>query len=379
MLILLLLAVLDDSTYTNKTWAEVAGLSVPEMHLMEVEFLSNVRYNLFVSAEEWEGWHKKLGLFAQYLDRPVDPYGHETVSRTSPYPGPPYGTPVSPIPNRSVAPDRAGCTLPQSDYVTYHPQGDRDATHTIAPRHGQNPFTELEPRHPNRKRVRDWDAENRPAKRLSVRDPVERLTVSGMLADSTEPSYVLPSTAPSTLSLTNLPALSLDEPRPQNGLSSASNGLNSNNVPSQPTQRPAVSSRVTVDPETMACSQPTSISTTSVSLLDLGLYRNSTNLAPPDTHLGLSFSSSRAPSTLHTSSVVYDRLSPYRPVVNVHTLLYPHPSTIYPPRRFSRDQMHYQPLSKVAKETKSGVLPYYPLGAGSYYEAQLHYPGSQAY
>ena len=348
------------------------------MHLMEVEFLSNVRYNLFVSAEEWEGWHKKLGLFAQYLDQPVHPDGHETVSRTSPYPGPPYGTPVSPITNRPVAPDRTGYSLPQTDYVTCPQEWDRDASHTIAPRQGQNPFPELETRYPNRKRVRDWDAENRPAKRLSVRDPVARLTLSGMLANSTERSYVLPNAAPSTFSLTNLPTLSVDDSRRQNDFPSASNKPYTN-VPSQPTQSPVVSSRVTVDPETTACSQPTAISTTSIPLLDLGLHRDSTNLAPPDMHLGLSISSSRAPPTLHTSSVVYDRLSPYRPVVNVHTLLHPPPSTIYPPRSFSRDQMHYQPLSKVSRETKSGVLPYYPLGPGSYYEAQLPYPGFQAY
>ena len=41
--------VLDDNTYTNKTWAEVSGITVKEIHVMEVEFLSNMRYSLLVS------------------------------------------------------------------------------------------------------------------------------------------------------------------------------------------------------------------------------------------------------------------------------------------------------------------------------------------
>ncbi|CAK7268923.1 hypothetical protein SEPCBS57363_003340 [Sporothrix epigloea] len=45
---------LDDNTYTNKTWSDVSGLHVKEIHVMEVEFLSNMRYGLLVSKEEWE-------------------------------------------------------------------------------------------------------------------------------------------------------------------------------------------------------------------------------------------------------------------------------------------------------------------------------------
>ncbi|GAB1212588.1 hypothetical protein ATERTT37_001727 [Aspergillus terreus] len=60
---------LDDNTYTNKTWAEVSGISVQEIHVMEVEFLSNVRYNLFVSSANWAKWHAKLGIFADFFNR----------------------------------------------------------------------------------------------------------------------------------------------------------------------------------------------------------------------------------------------------------------------------------------------------------------------
>ncbi|KAJ2957352.1 hypothetical protein NQ176_g11251 [Zarea fungicola] len=59
---------LDDNTYTNKTWAEVSTFAVQEIHVMEVEFLSNMRYNLLASKEEWEMWLAKLACFHEYYN-----------------------------------------------------------------------------------------------------------------------------------------------------------------------------------------------------------------------------------------------------------------------------------------------------------------------
>lgn len=59
---------LDDHTYTNKTWAEVSGITVAEVHIMEVEFLSNMKYSLFISAEEWDKWQIQLGCFADFFE-----------------------------------------------------------------------------------------------------------------------------------------------------------------------------------------------------------------------------------------------------------------------------------------------------------------------
>jgi hypothetical protein len=73
---------LDDNTYTNKTWAEVSGISVAEVHIMEVEFLSNMKYALFTSAEEWSQWQNRLGRFASLFLRrlpPTTPRLHTTV------------------------------------------------------------------------------------------------------------------------------------------------------------------------------------------------------------------------------------------------------------------------------------------------------------
>ncbi|OAL43115.1 hypothetical protein IQ07DRAFT_637274 [Pyrenochaeta sp. DS3sAY3a] len=51
---------LNDDTYTNKTWADVTGISVQEVHIMEVEFLSNMRYSLMVHSHSWKAWVEQL-------------------------------------------------------------------------------------------------------------------------------------------------------------------------------------------------------------------------------------------------------------------------------------------------------------------------------
>jgi hypothetical protein len=64
---------LDDNTYTNKTWADVSGIPVTEIHVMEVEFLSNMRYSLLASKNQWEEWLVKLTKFWDYIDRSTRP------------------------------------------------------------------------------------------------------------------------------------------------------------------------------------------------------------------------------------------------------------------------------------------------------------------
>ncbi|RYP52092.1 hypothetical protein DL768_002642 [Monosporascus sp. mg162] len=60
---------LDDNTYTNKTWAEVSCIPVKEIHVMEVEFLSNMRYGLLTSKEQWQEWLQKLTCYHEYYEK----------------------------------------------------------------------------------------------------------------------------------------------------------------------------------------------------------------------------------------------------------------------------------------------------------------------
>jgi hypothetical protein len=71
--------VLDDNHYTNRTWAEVSCFKYEEVHVMEVEFLSNMRYNLFVSEDAWDAWITQLAKYYEYYER-ASLAGMETYS-----------------------------------------------------------------------------------------------------------------------------------------------------------------------------------------------------------------------------------------------------------------------------------------------------------
>ncbi|KAF9899067.1 hypothetical protein BX616_003312 [Lobosporangium transversale] len=51
---------LDDNTFTNKTWSEVTGINIKEINVMEMEFLNQVQFSLFVSEAEYLDWLHSL-------------------------------------------------------------------------------------------------------------------------------------------------------------------------------------------------------------------------------------------------------------------------------------------------------------------------------
>ncbi|KAG0256645.1 hypothetical protein BGZ95_005444 [Linnemannia exigua] len=51
---------LDDNTFTNKTWSDVTGINVKEINVMEMEFLNQVQFSLFVSEAEYLDWLHSL-------------------------------------------------------------------------------------------------------------------------------------------------------------------------------------------------------------------------------------------------------------------------------------------------------------------------------
>jgi hypothetical protein len=54
---------LDDNTYTNKTWSEVTNIPVSEINTMEMEFLSSLDYELYVSEQQYFEWVRKMDSF----------------------------------------------------------------------------------------------------------------------------------------------------------------------------------------------------------------------------------------------------------------------------------------------------------------------------
>ncbi|CAK7199649.1 hypothetical protein SEUCBS139899_002332 [Sporothrix eucalyptigena] len=111
---------LDDNTYTNKTWSDVSGLHVKEIHVMEVEFLSNMRYSLLVSKDEWEEWLVKLAKFRMYYERAST----STLSPPNLSPPRPLASPMSSpttyhsasTGNTSLSPQAVGSTYPVPAY-----------------------------------------------------------------------------------------------------------------------------------------------------------------------------------------------------------------------------------------------------------------------
>ncbi|CAB4423076.1 unnamed protein product [Rhizophagus irregularis] len=59
---------LDDNTYTNKTWSEVTNIPVSEINTMEMEFLSSLDYELYVSERQYFEWVKKMDSFVALGD-----------------------------------------------------------------------------------------------------------------------------------------------------------------------------------------------------------------------------------------------------------------------------------------------------------------------
>ena len=47
----------DDVYYTNAFYAEVGGISVEELNVLEVDFLCKIRFNLFVTPQEFQKYY----------------------------------------------------------------------------------------------------------------------------------------------------------------------------------------------------------------------------------------------------------------------------------------------------------------------------------
>ncbi|KAI9923467.1 hypothetical protein ASPWEDRAFT_172113 [Aspergillus wentii DTO 134E9] len=357
---------LDDNTYTNKTWAEVSGISVQEIHIMEVEFLSNIRYNLFASKENWAEWHVKLGLFADFFTRASQVPEEKDLSPT---------TPVLRIsPSLGPAPRMQSSSLsklpspPASESLRPQPWNlpFNGSTYTAPPQLGN----EIPPV-ASRKRSRDEQTEEHPAKRIALPNgiPTPASTLppsSGLPSIPALPPVLTPTSAPSHASM---PGSLSRLPRPN--FPTSTNTLAPTiptPVPHLPSAGRAMSSAY--NPSTNWAQQlPPSAP---VPPLSAGLYNNSMSLPDPVRHhspYGVSsatVSPAASAYSVHTpqthlspSFFLANRNSPYRPVRTVNTLLIPPPSTsLQQQRSVPFDHMHYQPLGKTAAERKTGLLPY---------------------
>ncbi|KAH8668202.1 cyclin-domain-containing protein [Tricladium varicosporioides] len=338
---------LDDNTYTNKTWAEVSGISVNEIHVMEVEFLSNMRYSLLASEDQWKEWHEKLGRFWTYCDRAMRA---PVVAPTLPSPPTPVSMQSSP-PSHTLSSAYSASSTGSSLYSHQWP-----INPYAAPLTSPLPsMPEHDLRSSARKRSHEGEVEEPAAKRV------------------TRPATTGPATFTS-----NAPAMRSDLPRlPVPNLTiSTSQAMNHNyngatsmsqNVPLLPplngramaTVYPTTPSWTPNLPVLTPTGPPSQHGPSSAN----GYTTPSRRTSPHSVHDLLSLGSSpisghfpgNNPGHISPSFFLQQRNSPYKPVRHVNTLLFPPPSSGF---NSNVDQMHYQPLGR-RNDYRTGIVPEY--------------------
>ncbi|KAF1835583.1 hypothetical protein BDW02DRAFT_282614 [Decorospora gaudefroyi] len=348
---------LDDNTYTNKTWAEVSGISVQEVHIMEVEFLSNMRYSLFTSKEKWEEWHGILGKFGTFFDRAskipasgmISPLGPQnTLARASSFvPSPPTQQQTSPSTSMMYSPSHMSFSntpllQPQATSATVSPIG---------------ALPELGPI--QRKRSADYTSDQ-PMKRQAhgfAPGPYSNAPLIPTLQTPINRSFEPP---PSVNRLPPLPSLSIPPPQqiPPAQIK---------NWSELPLPAPGGRSMAMVYPPPVQWQQPNSTPTSAPPMFPHNYTPSSDRsrqISPYPPSAGSSPVSASYPSSnsrqLSPSYFLNQRQSPYRPVRGVQTLLVPPPQTSIhnPARNIAYDQMQYQPLGRPMTDRRSGILPY---------------------
>ncbi|EME47388.1 hypothetical protein DOTSEDRAFT_69354 [Dothistroma septosporum NZE10] len=342
---------LDDNTYTNKTWAEVSGINVGEVHIMEVEFLSNMKYCLFTSEQDWASWQSLLGKFAAFFDR---------ASR--PLPAAPILAPASSLHLPLALPSPPVSTQASPPYAQDRPQNGHLYGTTAGPAISPSPLGNLltpngSAQTGSRKRGHENDAIEPPAKRMasvyqdytSPRYPtlpaqqnqaeqVPRLTLPSLAISTSQPTSNGYSYPPSSQSQ-QLPPLSM----PARAMTVA---YQSGSAPGHAAVVPAPAGA-------LSQAQPQS----QYGSIHRSPYAQSGPTTPHS-------SGPQSATVLHPTAQIsptyflQQRNSPYRPVHNFSTLLHPPPSSAIQgrPPNVELNRMQYQPLGKPTQHT--GRLPY---------------------
>ncbi|KAL8664607.1 MAG: hypothetical protein Q9202_002877 [Teloschistes flavicans] len=358
---------LDDNTYTNKTWAEVSGISVQEIHIMEVEFLSNMRYTLYASENEWRAWHVKLGKFWKYFEAA----SRSPVEAPPRVLNPPAHSP-SGLPNLPSPPASTHTSPP---YLSSHSFTNNTPTHPhplsmppYLPSAGPlalGPLPEPFLRTASRKRNYDQALESAepPAKR-KAHSATPSAGSSGTFTPSTVNAYT-PNTSFTTPSSGQMS--SVNGPRlPMPNLSISTSNQNTSYQgpasaqlplpagPMKPTNLPGVNrlpqnSVLPSLPQNMRFGHDASHVSSPVTEWSSRRSSYATSAEPSPTSASFP-QSAHTPTHLSPAAAQFPRSSPYKPIRSVNTLLVPPPSASMhnPSRDMSYHQMHYQPLGKPA-------------------------------
>jgi len=407
---------LDDNTYTNKTWAEVSGISVREIHVMEVEFLSNMRYGLLTSKDQWQDWLAKLACFHKYCETAkADDLRRQTasVAATLTAVSPSHSRFSSPLPSpTNILPSSmaggsaslnafssnspAQVPVAQNWPATYHPAS--VSAHAAKPSQGVA-----------RKRSLDGTADvfEPAAKRLPRQAP---FTASRQHAVSNEATR---STLPQLSVDTNQTLIHQQAPAPV-----PQTTFHPQQYPLQQQQQQQRQQHLMPQQHSVPLQQQHQVSlpplgqgmramatvypAVSAPVTTWGSQAPIMAPAGPQTPTGIAASHFGTPTKRHSpGSVVHfasspladpyaaltpisnspsiylqQRASPYKPIRRVNTLLYPPPSMPLSEYHLGSTQMHYQPLGR-RNDLRTGIVPEF-LGSGQMQSRYLtHTPNQQ--
>lgn len=311
---------------------------------MEVEFLSNMRYSLLASKEQWKEWQEKLSKFSTYCDRATAaPLTHASPLSQTNLPSPPSSMQASPPSTTQSYPASS------APFVNGHQWSNNNY---MAPLSSPLSLANNEQRLYGRKRSFDGDVEEPVAKRVTR----PNTTVLGSFHS------VAPTMRPELPRLP-VPNLTISTSQP---MSSSFN--TSTTLPPNVPLLPPLSGRAmsTVYPSTPTWAPQLPLLTPTGSHGSNGYSTPTRRHSPHSVHELLSIGSSPISSSFPThnsghispSFFLQQRSSPYKPVRHVNTLLYPPPSASMHDFSANANQMHYQPLGK-RNDYRPGVVPDY--------------------
>lgn len=345
---------LDDNTYTNRTWAEVSGINVSEVHIMEVEFLSNMKYNLFTTADDWTQWQSLLGKFAAYFERasrPLPPAHLAPILPPTSSLNLPMALPSPPCSNQASPPYLADLGPNASMYGSAALSGPSPAPspHVYLPNDSGN-------RSNPRKRSYDERAVEPPAKRMATAysDYQAAHNYSNSQTGQLQhiPRLPLPNSTLPPFQSSNAANRQLHQLLPPLNVPARAMAMV---YPSANTQAtlPQVHALVS-----QSQSQPQSQMGSQHASRQQSPYPGSA-AASPSSALPHSAAALQPSINVSPSYFLQHRNSPYRPVQNVSKLLYPPPTSALQQQAPNVDstQMYYQPLGK-PQQRQPGRLPY---------------------
>ncbi|KAI0481262.1 hypothetical protein GGR56DRAFT_312715 [Xylariaceae sp. FL0804] len=373
---------LDDNTYTNKTWAEVSGITVKEIHVMEVEFLSNMRYGLLTSKSEWEDWLTKLACYHEYYERAKADETNRQAAQVTPIhlSSPNHGRYGSPLPSpTSILPPGTQGTLMAAyspNAAAHQWNGSYHPTPTVTP-HAAQPGARL-----TRKRSLEGGDPVEPAPKRVPRQPAMPMAPTSRMTPRGESYHPMSSgpraAGPESVRLP-VPQLTLDTSQaappnaynhsmPSVSLPPLGHGMRAmSTVYSTPstTWAPQGPTMATCGPQTPSYVVPSNYGTPTKRHSPPGVAAfGSSPLAEAY--------ASHTPISNSPSVYLQQRASPYKPVRRVNTLLNPPPSIPLSEYHLGSSQMHYQPIGR-RNDLRSGIVPEFLPHYGNTRLANHHY------